>query len=145
MPAIFLTIGSPGSAESRGRHYSDAPDCERFLDRGKPTYMGGLLEMANTRLYRFWGDLTEALRTGMPQNESKSKSGASPFESLYSDPVNLRLFVQGMTGISLGKPRAIAHKFPWGDFKSFVDVGRRSGSPPRSSRQGAPPSERRGV
>jgi hypothetical protein len=110
--------------------YSNAPDCERFLDRTTPSYIGGLLEMANTRLYRFWGDLTEALRTGLPQNESKSKSGSSMFESLYSDPANLRLFVQGMTGISLETAQAIARKFPWARYKSFVDVGGAQGALP---------------
>jgi hypothetical protein len=110
--------------------YSNAPDCERFLDRTKPTYIGGLLEMTNTRLYHFWGDLTEALRTGSPQNESKTNPGASPFESLYSDPANLRLFVQGMTGISLETAQAIATKFPWTRYKSFVDVGGAQGALP---------------
>ena len=43
-----------------------------FLDRQKPSYVGGILEMANHRLYPFWGHLTEALRTGQPQNEVKS-------------------------------------------------------------------------
>jgi hypothetical protein len=110
--------------------YSNAPDCDRFLDRTKPSYIGGLLEMTNTRLYRFWGDLTEALRTGSPQNESKTNPGVSPFESLYRDPANLRLFVQGMTGISLETAQAIATKFPWTRYKSFVDVGGAQGALP---------------
>ena len=42
----------------------------------KPTYVGGMLEMANARLYPFWGSLTEGLRTGEPQNEAKA--GARP-------------------------------------------------------------------
>ncbi len=110
--------------------YANAPDCQHLLDRTKPSYIGGLLEMVNARLYRFWGNLTEALQTGLPQNESKSKSGASMFESLYSDPANLRLFVQGMTGISLETAQAIAKKFPWSNYKSFVDVGGAQGALP---------------
>jgi hypothetical protein len=84
--------------------------------------------MANTRLYRFWGDLTEALRTGLPQNESKTNAGGGLFESLYSDPANLRLFVQGMTGISLGTARVIAQRFPWSEYQTFVDVGGAQGA-----------------
>src|SRR5687768_14880934 len=29
-----------------------------FLDKDSPAYIGGILEMSNARLYRFWGDLT---------------------------------------------------------------------------------------
>lgn len=51
--------------------YSNTPETDMFLDRAKPTYVGGLLEMANARLYTFWGSLTEALKTGQNQNEAK--------------------------------------------------------------------------
>ncbi len=46
-------------------------DTDLFLDRAKSSYIGGVLEMANARLYGYWGSLTEALRTGEAQNESK--------------------------------------------------------------------------
>jgi hypothetical protein len=49
--------------------YANTADTAAFLDKASPTYIGGVLEMCNARLYRFWGDLTEALRTGQPQNE----------------------------------------------------------------------------
>ena len=52
-------------------------ETDLFLDRAKPSYVGGILEMANHRLYPFWGHLTEALRTGQPQNEVKT-GGARP-------------------------------------------------------------------
>ena len=45
--------------------------------------------MANHRLYPFWGHLTEALRTGQPQNEVKT-GGAGLFETLYADPARLQ-------------------------------------------------------
>ena len=101
--------------------YSNAPDAEMFLDRAKPSYVGGMLEMANARLYPFWGSLTEALRTGRPQNEAKS--GGNFFEALYADPKRLEDFLSAMTGLSLGAARAIAEKFPWRRYKTFIDVG----------------------
>ena len=52
--------------------YGNTPSTELFLDKRKPSYIGGVLEMANHRLYGFWGDLTEGLLTGQPQNEAKS-------------------------------------------------------------------------
>jgi hypothetical protein len=64
--------------------YANTPEADLFLVRGKPSYVGGILEMANARLYPFWGHLTEALRTGQPQNEVKT-GGSGFFETLYAD------------------------------------------------------------
>jgi hypothetical protein len=101
--------------------YSNTPDTDAFLDRNKPSYVGGILEMANHRLYPFWGALTEAVRTGLPQNEAKD--GVAIFEKLYADPARLKEFLKAMTGISRGANMAIARKAPWGDYKTFVDIG----------------------
>src|SRR6201986_3655585 len=91
--------------------YSNTVDTDLFLDRAKPSYIGGLLEMANARLYRFWGSLTEAVRTGQLQNEAKG-GGDSPFAALYADPGRLQGFLSAMSGISAGAAHAIADKFP---------------------------------
>ena len=58
--------------------YSNTADTDLFLDRAKPSYVGGLLEMANSRLYGSWGFLTEALKTGRNQNEARSRAMFSP-------------------------------------------------------------------
>jgi O-methyltransferase domain/Dimerisation domain len=97
-----------------------------FLDRGSPAYIGGILEMANARLFRFWGDLTEALQTGKPQNEIKH-SGKPMFEELYSDPDRLEQFMNAMAGISLGPFRALAEKFDFSRYKTLCDVGGATG------------------
>lgn len=36
--------------------YQNTPDTDLFLDKRKASYIGGILEMANHRLYPFWGD-----------------------------------------------------------------------------------------
>ena len=105
--------------------YANTRDTAVFLDRNQPTYIGGILEMANARLYPFWGGLTTALRTGAPQNEAKS--GGNPFEVLYSDPERLRAFLGAMTGISMGSARAIAAQFPFARFHTFADIGTAQG------------------
>lgn len=106
--------------------YSNTPATDAFLDKQKPAYIGGILEMANLRLYRFWGHLTEALRTGLPQNEARS--GDVPiFEALYADPARLKSFLAAMTGISHGANLAIAQRFPWAGYKTFADVGTAQG------------------
>ncbi|HXW06423.1 MAG TPA: methyltransferase [Vicinamibacterales bacterium] len=109
-----------------GNRYANTPDTDLFLDRHKPSYLGGILEMANQRLYPFWGHLTEALRTGLPQNELKA-GGPGVFETLYADPARLQSFLAAMTGISRGANLAIARQFPWKDYGSYVDVGTAQG------------------
>ncbi|HEX8500920.1 MAG TPA: methyltransferase [Pyrinomonadaceae bacterium] len=108
--------------------YHNAPEAATFLDRARPSYMGGMLEMANARLYPFWGSLTEALRTGRPQNEVRT--GDDFFGALYADPARLEGFLGAMSGLSLGAARSIARKFPWGDYKTFADVGGAQGGLP---------------
>jgi hypothetical protein len=109
-------------------HYANTPEADLFLDRNKPSYVGGILEMASARLYPFWGALTTALRTGRPQNEAAS--GGNPFDALYADPARLRLFLASMTGLSMGAAKAIAAKFPWKQYETFVDVGTAQGGLP---------------
>ena len=115
------TLVALGFLERRDGCYFNTPSTDLFLDRRKPSYMGGMLEMANHRLYPFWGHLTEAIRTGKPQNEVRT--GDTPlFEAIYADPARLRQFLAAMTGISQGSALAIAAKFPWSQYRSFVDV-----------------------
>src|SRR5215204_710755 len=118
-----------GMLERNGDQYENTPETDLFLDRAKPSYVGGLLEMANARLYPFWGSLTEALRTGRPQNEAKN-GGDDFFGALYADPARLEGFLSAMSGLSLGAARAIARQFPWGDYATFIDVGGAQGGLP---------------
>jgi len=119
---FFDALVALGLLERENDIYRNAQATDVFLDRNKPTYLGGMLEMANERLYPFWGSLTEGLRTGLPQNEVKT-GGAGLFESLYGDPDRLRLFLGAMTALSMGAAQAIAQKFPWKNYQTVVDVG----------------------
>jgi hypothetical protein len=115
-----------GFLEREDGVYRNTPATDLFLDRSKPSYLGGILEMANSRLYGFWGGLTEGLRTGRLQNEAKH--GDQPFfEALYADPARLREFLGAMTGLSHPANALIAQRFPWAGCSSFVDVGTAQG------------------
>jgi hypothetical protein len=106
--------------------YRNTAETAAFLDKRSPTYVGGILEMSNARLYGFWGDLTEALQTGKPQNEIKH-TGRPMFEELYSDPARLEQFMKAMQGISLGNFHALAGKFDFGRYQTVCDVGGATG------------------
>ena len=123
---FFDTLVALGFLARQNGRYANTAATDLFLDRRKPSYIGGILEMANARLYRFWGDLTEALKTGLPQNEVKA-GGPGMFETLYAEPARLKQFLEAMTGISRGANLAIARGFPWKDYQTFVDVGTAQG------------------
>lgn len=122
---FFDSLVALGMLNRRDGRYSNTPDTAMLLVRGKPSYIGGILEMANTRLYTSWGLLTDALRTGERQNETRGS--ADPFAAMYSDPRRLREFLSAMTGASLGTARALARQFPWDGYRTFVDIGTAQG------------------
>jgi SAM-dependent methyltransferase len=118
---FFDALAALGMLKRIGQRYANTAETALFLDRTKPSYVGGILEMSNARLYRFWGSLTEGLRTGKPQNEVKT--GEDFFGTLYADPQRLEGFLKAMTGLSIGSAQLIAKKFPWKKYRTFVDVG----------------------
>ena len=108
--------------EGADARYSNTPDTKQFLDRKSPAYLGGFLAMCNARLYRYWGDLTEALKTGQPQNEVKH-TGASMFAKLYETPERLEQFMSAMRGISAPNFTVLAEKFDFSKYKTLCDLG----------------------
>jgi len=77
--ALKVLARDGAGAEAR---YRNTPESALFLDKRSPAYIGGILEMAGARLYTFWGHLTEALRTGKPQNEIKKHGRVDVREAL---------------------------------------------------------------
>ena len=100
-----------------------------FLDREKSTYIGGLMELSSTRLYDLWSGLDDLLRTGVPA--AVEEHGENEFfDVLYRDPVALKTFLSGMTGISTGEVTLLAARFPWKRFATFADMGCAQGALP---------------
>jgi precorrin-6B methylase 2 len=102
--------------------YANTLDTGTFLDKTSPAYLGGILEMANDRLYGFWGSLTEALRTGAPQSEIKG-GGPGFFERVYADPTVLEVFLDGMHGLQIGPFGALCSTLDLTAHGCFCDIG----------------------
>jgi hypothetical protein len=107
--------------------YRNTADTEFFLVKGKPQYVGGFLEMANDREYRFWGNLEEGLRTGKPQNEIKT-TGKESFAAIYQDPARLKQFTEAMSSIQSGAFAAFAERFDFSRHRLMLDVGGSGGT-----------------
>ena len=105
--------------------YSNSIDTDFFLDKNKPSYIGGILEMMNNRLYKCWGNLDEGLTTGLPQNEAKT--GEDFFGLIYQDPEKLKGFVNAMSGIQMGNFIAFAQNFDFSKYKTLTDIGGSAG------------------
>jgi len=107
--------------------YSNTPEADFYLDRGKPTYIGALFEQYSTIGYGLWNLLTQALQTGLPQI---GVAAESHFAHTYADPARLRTFVKSMTAVSLRAAKSIAVQFPWRDYRTFIDIGTAEGCLP---------------
>jgi hypothetical protein len=106
--------------------YFNTPAGALYLDEKSPRYVGGILVMLNARLFKYWNDLPEALRTGKPQNEVKyGEKGI--FEALYAELPKLEQFLGAMTGISRINFEAFAAKFDFSPYKTLCDVGGATG------------------
>jgi hypothetical protein len=123
----LVALGFLGrDGDGPGARYSNTADAAMFLDSRSPAFVGGLLKMANTRLYQNWAHLTEALRTGLPQNEIK-QTGKPVFEAIYSSPEALEGFMRAMAGISVGPSMALAEKFDFSPYRTVIDAGGATG------------------
>jgi hypothetical protein len=102
--------------------YSNSADSELFLDKNKMSYIGGILEMANNRLYGFWNYLEEGLRTGSPQNEARN-GRTTLFDEIYSDVDKTREFINAMGGIQTGNFVTFAKGFDFSPYTTLCDIG----------------------
>jgi hypothetical protein len=116
--------------------YANTPETGFYLDRNNPSYIGGLLRLANATIYPNWRNLTEALRTGKPQ--SGVGEGEDLFDILYADPAAAVGFAEAMTGTSLPSAWALARRFPWDEYKTFIDIGAAEGAVPVTVAQAHP-------
>ncbi|HKJ46466.1 MAG TPA: methyltransferase [Balneolales bacterium] len=110
-----------------GAIYKNSPETDLFLDKNKREYIGGILEMSNDRLYPFFGNLDDALRTGKPQNESRDKE-VNVFDELYSDEYRLKQFINAMSSVQKMNFKLLTEIFDFSQYKTLCDIGGADGS-----------------
>jgi len=108
--------------DGEGAHYRNTAATATFLDRSKPGYIGGIIELWDKRNYRFWADITEAFKTGKAQNETKT-ADTPVFETLYAEPARLEAFMDAMHGSSIRNFESFAQVFPFDRYQTLTDIG----------------------
>jgi precorrin-6B methylase 2 len=120
------TLVALGFLQKKGSNetasYTNSKDSDLFLDKNKLSYMGGILEMSNNRLYPYWNFLEEALKKGTPQNEIRTGE-LSLFEKIYADRDKTREFVNAMAGAQAGNFIAFASGFDFSRYQTLCDIG----------------------
>lgn len=106
--------------------YTNTEETNLFLDKNKPSYIGGMLELANNRLYAFWNTLEDGLKTGAPQNEIKN-GGVPIFEDVYADQKKLKEFLKAMEGLQRSNFIMFSQKFDFLNYKTHCDIGGSAG------------------
>jgi hypothetical protein len=127
-PVLDALVGLGLLRRDRAGRYVNSRRCALFLDRAKPSYLGGLMELSSKRLFNLWSGPRGLLETGRPE-AGEERGDSEFFSALYRDPA-LRSFLVGMTGISTGEAMLIAARFPWKEFRTFVDIGAAQGALP---------------
>ncbi|MFC3997673.1 methyltransferase [Nocardiopsis sediminis] len=97
--------------------YRGSAAAEMYLDKHKPTYIGGRLLLLNWR-YEVWGRLPDLLRSGDPQSKSRHD-----FDAFYRNPEAVKRFMLAMDGANAEIGPALARAFDWTGKGSFVDIG----------------------
>lgn len=106
--------------------YSNNIDTDTFLDKAKPSYIGGILEMQSGQGWKVWEKLDNGLKTGLIQHDIQD-NGENIFDLIYNTPEMFKNFVDGMTGVQMGNFIALSQKFDFSNYKTLVDAGGSAG------------------
>lgn len=117
LPDFLGALRTAGLLVEKGGEYRNSAVADIYLDKAKPSYLGGFLTMMNWQ-YAGWGKLGDLLRTGRMQNER-----ASDFATFYANREILTRFMAAMDGASREIGTALTYKLDWSRYSSVIDLG----------------------
>lgn len=102
--------------------YKNTPETAVFLAQTSPHYIGDLPEMFYSRIFGFWKDLANALKTGQPRNKGRN-NGQSFWHEICEDEDKLSQFHNVMSGLQAHNFNQLAKKFDFSSYKTVSDIG----------------------
>ncbi|KUO15278.1 methyltransferase [Streptomyces dysideae] len=110
--------------EAHGDRYANSPLADHFLDRAKPTCIGGFAEMTSDTFYPAWGRLTKALHTGQAQAPLPPDDENHLFRvNAKEQPDRVRRFMSSMDSHSTRIGEELAALIDWSGYSRFADLG----------------------
>jgi 8-O-methyltransferase len=104
--------------------YRNGPAADRCLIPGRPGFIGGFVAMTMQFMGAGAGSgpesLSAMLRTGNPRG---LRAGKVPFSEIFDDPLRLEQFLLAMDSMTASIGPALAQRFDWSKYTSFMDVG----------------------
>jgi 8-O-methyltransferase len=117
----LVSLGLLDKADER---YANGALADKFLDRNKPTFVGGFLELAANVQWTAWTRFTRALRTGEVQVNSPTDNGNELFRTFVEqDPDRVRRFMSAMDSHSTRVGKELAERVDWSGYTTFADLG----------------------
>jgi acetylserotonin N-methyltransferase len=121
--ALLASYLAMGLVERDGDRWRLAPDASAYLVRGKPGWLGGLVEL-EVEHFLSPRSLLDALRA----DGASVYGGKDPWEAHAEDPEQARRFTAAMHSVSERAASGLAAAVDFGGVRSLLDVGGGSGA-----------------
>jgi SAM-dependent methyltransferase len=121
--ALLAALLAMGLLERQGEHFALSADAADYLVRGKPGWLGGLIDMEVER-FLSPASMIEALEKGRPT----VYGDVDPWEAHQADPARARAFTAAMHSISERPAAGLAEVVDFSRVRRLLDVGGGSGA-----------------
>lgn len=113
---LMIACAALGLLEDRGGRYVNAPDVDRYLVRGRPTYFGDYLVYQAKNDYDGWKNIA-----------SRLKPPKRTYHAMAADPQAARAFTVAGYNSSISLGHKLAKEFDFSGYSLFLDLGGGSG------------------
>jgi hypothetical protein len=137
LPHVAQTLGLAERAAQRLLHacaalglvrltegtYHNVPLTDKYLVRGRPTYIGSYVQLFDTLGYHRWGQMSQALRRNAPVEALDH-----PYRYLDDGAEDTRDFLSAQHDGSTSLGYALARRFDFSPFQCLLDLGGGAGT-----------------
>ena len=116
---LMIACATLDLLEKRGSRYINAPDVDRYLVKGRPTYFGDYLVYQTKNDYDGWKNVAGHLRS--------QRISARRYDAIRNAPEAARAFTVAGYNSSISAGHKLAKEFDFSRYSLFLDLGGGSG------------------